>query len=64
MNKEKNFFIRYVDDDEQVRDAWVENVLIKDGCATFPTSSNLITIPIHRVIKIKQKMGGGEDESS
>jgi hypothetical protein len=45
--------IIYLDDDGTERKTY-SNFEIKDGVITFETQSNKITIPISRIIKIKE----------
>lgn len=48
-------FIIYKDDNDSNVEAWVKNLTVADGFVTFLTSNNEITIPNHRVIKIKKR---------
>ena len=52
-------FIAYEDDTDKTVRAWVKLLSTSDGLVTFETTSNhgtnIITIPTHRVLKIKKK---------
>lgn len=61
-NEIREIFISYVDDDGTTKDLWVNSITTKDGFVTFTTLTNEISIPNHRVIKIKKKIVG-EDAS-
>lgn len=55
LGDEKSDFIVFMDEDGNKKEMFVDITELKDSFVTFKTSSNLITIPIHRVLKIKRK---------
>ena len=54
MEEKKNVFISYLDDDNQKKDVWVEIVEETSSYVTFKYNDNIITIPYHRILKIKR----------
>lgn len=52
-NKETKPLIIYIDDDGSERKTYSEYI-IKDNTISFETNHNKITIPISRLIKIKE----------
>ena len=54
IGDEKDLII-FLDEDDKRKEIYVTIVELKDSFVTFRTSSNLITIPINRVLKIKRK---------
>ena len=57
MEEKKNVFISYLDDDNKKKDVWVEIVEETSSYVTFKHNENIITIPYHRILKIK-RIGG------
>jgi len=52
----KKTFISYVDDDGEIKNAFVI-ILERDvNSITFQTNKNIITIPIARLVKLKQEV--------
>jgi len=51
---EKNF-IAYIDDDGKKKEVWAEIVEKTLSYISFKFQSDVITIPFHRVLKIKEK---------
>jgi uncharacterized protein (UPF0248 family) len=61
--EQRKAFIKYVNDDERVKAGFFRLISISDGLVTFETEQNVVSIPAHRVLKIKEeKMGGGYAE--
>ena len=60
----REVFVSYLDDDGEKKDVWVNSINIEDGFVTFTTLSNEFSIPTHRVIKIKKKIGGLKRETN
>lgn len=53
----EEIWISYKEDNEQVVNGYVILISISDSLITFQTKTNKITLPISRVLKIKQKNG-------
>lgn len=53
--RNEEVFLIYLEDNGEPVSAYVRIVELKEGLITFETNKNRITIPISRVIKIKQK---------
>lgn len=51
----KDTFISYLNDDDKILSAYVEIIEI-GNFVTFRTNQNVIRIPSHRVLKIKEKL--------
>jgi hypothetical protein len=49
-------FLVYLDDNEQKREASVDIVELNVSFLRFATNKNIITIPISRVIKMKEEL--------
>jgi uncharacterized protein (UPF0248 family) len=66
---EKPILIVYRDDDDAIKQAWVEDIRSSNGFTIFSTlakennSKNEVAIPNHRVIKVKRRRGEDDDES-
>ena len=52
--------ITYNDENNERQEGWFELVEINQGYITFLTGKNRITIPINRVLRVKQR--GGDTE--
>lgn len=55
MEDQKNVFISYLDDDGQKKDVWCEILEETISYVTFKYNNESITIPFHRILKIKKK---------
>lgn len=55
MEEKKKVFISYLDDDNQQKDVWIEIVEETQNYVTFRYNDDVITIPYHRILKIKRK---------
>ena len=53
-DKKERTFISYVDDDGQTVSGYFKVIEIKDGFVAFDTDKNIIRIPTHRVLKMKE----------
>jgi len=53
--EDKKIFISYLDDDGKKKDVWVNGVDESLNYICFIYNSEKITIPYHRVLKIKKK---------
>ena len=51
----KEAHITYKDEYEEQREGWFEVVEINTGYITFLTEKNKITIPMSRIIKVKER---------
>lgn len=51
----EEIFISYKDDNEQIVSGFVVLISISETLITFKTNQNTITIPVSRLIKIKQR---------
>ncbi len=56
--EEKEFLIIYLDDDGKTSKAYSGHLDIKDGLVSFDTEDNKISIPVQRLLKIKEKIKG------
>lgn len=54
MSDKKDLII-FLDENDNKKELFVDIIKIENSYVTFKTSSNLITIPINRVLKIKRK---------
>ena len=66
MEAKKTIFISYLDDDNKKKDCWVEILEETASYVVFKYNNETITIPYHRILKIKKKqnsieMKGGEE---
>ncbi len=52
--EKKSVFISYLDDDDRKKDVWVEIIEETSSYVTFRDNDNVITIPFHRILKIKK----------
>ncbi len=59
MEEKKNEFIAYLDDDGKKKEVWCNIVEQTSSYVTFTYQGETITVPFHRVLKIK-KIGGKE----
>lgn len=57
MEEKKYTFISYLDDDNQKKDVWCEILEETTSYVTFKYNNEIITIPFHRILKIKRKEG-------
>lgn len=57
LREGQEIWISYREDNEQVVQGFFILISISDSLITFKTKSNNITIPISRVLKIKQRNG-------
>tara|TARA_Y100000034_G_scaffold34856_1_gene42788 strand:+ start:1185 stop:1367 length:183 start_codon:yes stop_codon:yes gene_type:complete len=57
MEEKKDVFISYFDDDDLKKDVWCEIVEETSQFITFVYNDETITIPYHRILKIKRKGG-------
>ena len=55
MEEKKNIFISYLDDDGKKKDIWCEILEETISYVTFKYNNEEITIPYHRILKIKKK---------
>lgn len=55
MEDKKNAFIAYLDDDDSKKEIWCEILKETVTSITFKYRSEEITIPYHRVLKVKKK---------
>jgi len=62
MVTDKKDFIIFLDENNIKKELFVEITEMRDSFVTFKTSSNLITIPIIRVLKIKRKEDQNDSE--
>lgn len=52
---DKEVFLIYLEDNNQQVSAYVHILELKEGLITFQTNKNIITLPIARIIKIKER---------
>jgi uncharacterized protein (UPF0248 family) len=55
MEEKKNVFISYLDDDGEKKNVWVVILEETETYVTFQYNYEKITIPYHRILKIKRK---------
>ena len=51
----KNVFISYLDDDGKKKDVWCKIIEENVSFVTFKFNQDIITVPFHRILKIKKK---------
>ena len=55
MEERKSIFISYLDDDGVKKNVWCEILEETSNYVTFKYNEEIITIPYHRILKIKRK---------
>jgi hypothetical protein len=55
MGNRKKVFIAYLNDNNETTNGYFEIVEITDSFVKFDTGINIITIPLSRVLKIKEE---------
>jgi len=55
MDNEQEALIFYIDDNGETTSCYAVILSKENGFLTFKTKQNTISIPIHRVLKIKEK---------
>ena len=55
-DKDEKKLILFLDDDGSVKDCYTNEYTIDNFLITFSTMENIITIPIFRLLKIKEKI--------
>lgn len=53
----KEAHITYNDEHDQTKEGWFEVVELNSGYITFRTDKNTLTIPLSRLIKMKERGG-------
>lgn len=53
----KKIFIAYLDDDDKRKGVWVDYVEELETTVSFEYNNEKITLPYHRILKIKRKVG-------
>jgi hypothetical protein len=53
---DKEVFIIYLEDNNRQVSAYVYIQNINEGLITFKTNKNIITLPVNRIIKIKESL--------
>ena len=56
MEEKKKTFIAFLDDDGQKKEDWVDLLEETISYVTFKYRDNIITIPFHRILKIKKEV--------
>jgi len=54
-NEGKKVFISYVDDDDKKVSTFVDLLEFTDSVVKFKTNHNIISLPVSRLLKIKEK---------
>jgi len=54
MEDRKKTFIAFLDDDGKVREDWITIIEQNISYVKFEYRGNIITIPFHRILKIKE----------
>ena len=55
MEDKKSVFISYKDDDDLVKNVWCDILEETTQYVTFKYNNEVITIPYHRILKIKRR---------
>lgn len=55
MEEKKKTFIAYLDDDDKVKNVWCDVLEETTSYVTFRYNAEQITIPYHRILKVKRK---------
>lgn len=55
MEEKKKVFISYLDDDNQTKNVWCDILEETLNYITFRINDEVITIPYHRILKVKKK---------
>ena len=58
MEEKKKVFVSYLDDDGETKNVWVDILEETLNYITFKYNDEVITIPYHRILKIKRKKVG------
>lgn len=53
---DKEVFLIYLEDNGEPVSAYVYIISINEGLITFKTNRNIITLPVNRIVKIKEKI--------
>ena len=61
MGNEKSDFISYIDDDGTQKDRWVDIIEENSTYVRFRYQGEVITIPWHRINKVKRRGMESED---
>lgn len=61
MEEKKSVFISYLDDDGTKKDVWCDILEETIQYVTFKYNNEVITIPYHRILKIKKKEFGDDE---
>ena len=59
--KEKTVFLSYLNDNNETISTYVTLLRKSDMVIVFQTHGNIITLPMSRVLKIKEKSDEGDD---
>ena len=57
--RKKNCVVVVLEEDNLKKDMHVQELIINGSTFSFLTSGNWVTMPISRLIKIKEKISGG-----
>ena len=55
-------FISFYDDKDKLVEGYFEVIEENENSIKFKTAKNILTIPMHRICKIKEKIEEGENE--
>ena len=55
--EDKKTFIAFLDDDNKKKELWVDILEETSSYITFRYNTDTITIPYHRILKVKRKEG-------
>jgi len=61
MEEKKKDFISYKDDDDSQKDVWVDILEETLNYISFRYNNEQLTIPWHRILKVKRKRGDSND---
>jgi len=59
ISKNKKIFITYLDDNDKQVSGFVDLIEITDTLVAFSTTKNIVKIPMHRLLKIKETLEDG-----
>ena len=63
MQDEKGYLIIYLDDNGKISKVYSKTLEIKGSLVCFQSDNNQITIPSTRLLKIKEKLKGDDNEA-
>ena len=62
IKDKKSEFVSYLDDDNKQKDCWVVILEETGNYIKFKYNNEILTIPWHRILKVKRKEGTNEHQ--